>query len=246
MLDASLAALAAQESPNAPITEGEVNFLGPIVSEGLRARYEELGIPAVSGHWFARQLNEVEGDDIRVRINSPGGQVGEGAVIADRMREAQNAGRRIHAHVDVAASAASWVPLTADSSSMSDLGRIYVHRPMMPILGVFYSDQLDEMSSELRNLEPHLARVMDGRPVNYAAMGVRSAVDLMSGKTGNGTTIYKDVAVEANFIDGAEAPSSENAEAAPASTASLGAGRTNDLRLRMRLHEWSISNELSR
>lgn len=82
----------------------------------------------VSAKQFVKDLNSIKAGTIHLRINSPGGDVFEGRAIATAIAQHQS---KIIAHVDgLAASAASWIALSAAEVEMSAGSFIMIHNSM--------------------------------------------------------------------------------------------------------------------
>ena len=79
--------------------------------------------------WLNAALDGSEGD-VTLRVHSPGGDVFEGVAIANTIRRARRAGRRVDAVVDgLAASAASYMCLTCDRVLAGPGAVFMVHPP---------------------------------------------------------------------------------------------------------------------
>ena len=92
--------------------------------------YGTIGEPeGVNGHWFAREMNWLakEYDEIKVRINSNGGNITEGLSIVSEMMASP---AYIVAQVDgIAASMAAVILAAADRVTMNDYAKIMIHSP---------------------------------------------------------------------------------------------------------------------
>jgi ATP-dependent protease ClpP protease subunit len=64
----------------------KINVKGDIVSSGDKWIYDWLGIEAVSPNEINKALNEANGDDIEVDINSGGGDISAGSEIYTALR----------------------------------------------------------------------------------------------------------------------------------------------------------------
>lgn len=83
----------------------------------------------INGHWFAREMNWLakEYDEIKVRINSNGGNITEGLSIVSEMMASP---AYVVAHVDgIAASMAAVILAAADRVTMNDYAKVMIHSP---------------------------------------------------------------------------------------------------------------------
>lgn len=217
--------------------EGEILLNGPIVDEGLRAFFAELGLPSVSPESFAKEL-KAAGRQPLMRVDSPGGSIPAASGIKQRMDEAQSKSITISALVEgIAASAASVLTIAADMSSIAELGSVYIHRPMGYQDDPWYSDQYREEADILDGYGDQLAAIYDRRNIDYKMLGFDDAYGLMKGKTGNGTWVLAPLANESNLIGGMmiDPPAEERSDTIDK--------EEKDLRLRMRMHQWSRQKE---
>lgn len=94
------------------------------------------------------QLDEAEGNEVIMRINSPGGDVFAGYGIASKMREMD---ANVVAKVDgIAASMAAWLLLFADEVEMSDFGRVMIHRADMYVTDEEQQNFLNEVNNDMK------------------------------------------------------------------------------------------------
>ena len=78
--------------------------------------YDEIGFFGVTAKEFSAQLNTISAPNIRVRINSPGGDVFDGLAIYAALKDHPST---ISCQIDgIAASAASFIALAGDSVTM--------------------------------------------------------------------------------------------------------------------------------
>ena len=219
------------------VAEGEVVVNGGIVSEGERAFLTSLGIPATSPESFARQLKSA-GDEVVMRINTPGGDITAGSGMVQRMTEAYKAGRSIDAVImGIAASLGYILAAHAQSVSIAELGSVYVHRPMRYMNGMYYSDELAEASQEVSDREPAIAAFVARRSVNYSELDADDIDGLMRGKTGGGTWLPAAKALSANMVDRINF-------ATPGGSETENSVRDNTMMLRVQMHEWLRHKEL--
>lgn len=82
---------------------------------------------------FVRELNELDVDEIELRLNSPGGQVWDGIAIMNALRAHR---ARVEVHVDgIAASIASVIAMAGDDVIMSRGAQMMIHDGAMIVWG---------------------------------------------------------------------------------------------------------------
>lgn len=87
----------------------------------------------VSAQEFVRELKGLNASTIKLRINSPGGDITEANAIRTALAEHP---ATIETHVDgLAASSASWVGLVADKVVMSPHAMLMIHEPWNVVMG---------------------------------------------------------------------------------------------------------------
>ncbi len=90
----------------------------------------------VAAATMVRDIAAVGAGTIRLRVNSPGGDVFAGQAIAQAMRDARARGIRVEAHVDgYAASAATIVSIAADEVVMADGAMWMIHQAWTIAMG---------------------------------------------------------------------------------------------------------------
>ena len=172
------------------------------------SRHESWWFETSSRDAFREELNAAQGD-LRVWIDSPGGDSFAGAAIHDMLREYSASGKgRVVAMVTLAASAASLVAMAADEIRISMLGTIMIHRPWASLSG--YSDELRataDVLDELRNayIDAYARRTGQSREMIEA---------LIDGSDGGGTYMNANTAIELGFADRLmyEEPDGEDAD----------------------------------
>ena len=123
--------------------------------------YDYLGYESINPKAIKQALNEANGSDVELEINSPGGYVDAGSEIYTALKEYP--GRVIAKITGQACSAASWIALAADCVEMSPTAQMMIHRASTISIG-----NSDDLSSALNALDS-----LD-----------QSFVDLYSQKTG--------------------------------------------------------------
>ena len=176
-----------------------------------KPRVAEVDIMDEIGGWygvtardFAESVNGLDVDEIRLRINSPGGDVFDGVAIMNTLRQHK---ATVRANViGLAASAASFIAVGgADEVTMAENSMMMVHDASGLVLGD--AEDMHEMAGLLDQISDNIASV-------YA------------GKAGGSTREWRDVmraerwysaadAVEAGLADHAESGAESGDGAAP-------------------------------
>lgn len=143
----------------------------------------------VSAKAFVQELANIDAKTIHLRINSPGGDVFEARAMAVALREHK---AKVIAHVDgYAASAASYVALSADEVEIADGAMIMIHKAWTIAFG--NSDDLIEVSQLLEKIDADLVRDY----VASTGSDQKQIEDWMSAET----WFTADEAVEHGFAD---------------------------------------------
>ena len=160
------------------------------------SRHESWWMDTSSRDAFREELNAADGD-IRLWIDSPGGDSFAGAAIYDMLREYSASGKgRIVAMVTLAASVASLIAMAADEIRISIVGTIMIHAPWAMTAG---------RSEELRATADVLDEVKEAYINAYVKRTgqSREAIEaLIAGKDGSGTYMNATTAIELGFADG--------------------------------------------
>lgn len=162
---------------------------GTIVDDDDADVYKFWNYSYTSPSSVAKALDDANGQDIILEINSPGGYVNAGSEIYTKVREySGNVEAKI---VGQACSAASWIALAADKVIISPTAQMMIHRASIAAAG-----NVDDLTSAINALDE-----MD-----------RAYVDLYSKRTGkkpeevyqlmaNTTWMNAKTAVENGFAD---------------------------------------------
>lgn len=134
---------------------------GEVIPSDYADVYDYLGYESINPKAIKQALNEANGSDVELEINSPGGYVDAGSEIYTALKEYP--GRVIAKITGQACSAASWIALAADCVEMSPTAQMMIHRASTISIG-----NSDDLSSALNALDS-----LD-----------QSFVDLYSQKTG--------------------------------------------------------------
>lgn len=119
----------------------------------------------VSPQAFIKALNEITAKTIHLRVNSPGGSVFAARAIEQAIREH---GSQIIAHVDgVAASAASFLIMAADSIEMAPGAFIMIHKAWS--FGYGNADELRKHAALLEQIDGSLVKTYAKRTAQQEA-----------------------------------------------------------------------------
>ncbi|WP_353096222.1 head maturation protease, ClpP-related [Tissierella praeacuta] len=167
----------------------KINIKGPIIPSSYQRVYDWFGIEATSPKRIGDLLEEANGDDVEVEINSGGGSVPAGSEIYTALKSYKgNSKGKI---VGLAASAASVIAMGCKHLSMSPTGQLMIH------------NSSTSASGDYRDME-HTAEVL--KTVNET---IANAYRLRTGKTqeellalmDNETWMSAKKAKELGFID---------------------------------------------
>jgi ATP-dependent Clp protease, protease subunit len=94
--------------------------------------YDDIGpdwLGLVSGRMVISELAKFKGQEVTVRINSPGGWVTEGQAIYNALRRHSESEGKVTVEVDaLAASAASFIAMAGDVLRMAENSELMIHR----------------------------------------------------------------------------------------------------------------------
>lgn len=137
--------------------------------------YDEIGFWGVTAKDFNAQLREVGPGDLKVKINSPGGDVFDGIAIFNDLVGHQG---RVRVEVTgMAASAASIVAMAGDEIVMAENAFMMVHNAWSMVVGNRHD--LRDWAGVLDKIDGALAKTYATR----SGMGVRTAAKLMDDET---------------------------------------------------------------
>jgi ATP-dependent Clp protease, protease subunit len=129
--------------------------------------YEDIGFWGTQAGEFIAQLGQVQGTEVHVEINSPGGDVFAALAMYNALRAS---GKKIVAKVmGVAASAASLVFMAGDERVMPKNTHLMVHNPWTIALG---------NAAELRDQADTLDKIGDSLVATYVARSGMSEEDV--------------------------------------------------------------------
>lgn len=138
-----------------------IQMNGEVIPSDYADVYDYLGYENINPKAIKQALNEANGSDVELEINSPGGYVDAGSEIYTALKEYQ--GQVTAKITGQACSAASWIALAADRVEMSPTAQMMIHRASTMSIG-----NSDDLASDLNALNS-----LD-----------KSFVDLYSQKTG--------------------------------------------------------------
>lgn len=138
-----------------------IQMNGEVIPSDYADVYDYLGYENINPKAIKQALNEANGSDVELEINSPGGYVDAGSEIYTALKE--YSGKVTAKITGQACSAASWIALAADRVEMSPTAQMMIHRASTMSIG-----NSDDLSSALNALDS-----LD-----------QSFVDLYSQKTG--------------------------------------------------------------
>lgn len=119
--------------------------------------YDEIGYWGVTAREFVRDLDQIDADELVVRINSPGGDVFDGIAILNALRARSG---HVTTIVDgLAASAASFIAMGGDEIVMRKYSELMIHDAWGMAVG---------NAAEMRELADQLDRSSDNIAAIYA------------------------------------------------------------------------------
>lgn len=123
-----------------------VPIKGIIVPNDLTDMYTFLGYENLTPDDLKQSLNDANGQDITLEINSPGGYIDAGSeMYTDLKKYPGNVTAQV---VGKACSAASWVALAADKVEMSPTAQMMIHRVSGGVQG-----NVDDFASAMQSLD---------------------------------------------------------------------------------------------
>ena len=122
-----------------------IQMNGEVIPSDYADVYDYLGYENINPKAIKQALNEANGSDVTLEINSPGGYVDAGSEIYTALKEYQ--GQVIAKITGQACSAASWIALAADRVEMSPTAQMMIHRASTISIG-----NSDDLASDLNAL----------------------------------------------------------------------------------------------
>ena len=97
--------------------------------------YGEVG-PDIDSLWLNQTIEAIKDKDVLLRVNSPGGDVFEGVAVSNVIKHAVASGKHVTVAIDgLAASAASYMALTANRVVMNPGSSMMIHDPFALCVG---------------------------------------------------------------------------------------------------------------
>lgn len=151
--------------------------------------YDEIGFFGVDAGTFVKDLQAIKAKTIKLRINSPGGNVFDGIAIYNALRSHS---ATVETHIDgLAASISSVIALAGDKIVMASNAFYMIHNPWMLSIGT--ADDLRKDADVLDKIETMLVQT-------YATRSKKSE-DEIRAMMAEETWLSADEAVEAGFAD---------------------------------------------
>ena len=122
-----------------------IQMNGEVIPSDYADVYDYLGYENINPKAIKQALNEANGSDVELEINSPGGYVDAGSEIYTALKEYQ--GQVTAKITGQACSAASWIALAADRVEMSPTAQMMIHRASTISIG-----NSDDLASDLNAL----------------------------------------------------------------------------------------------
>lgn len=122
-----------------------IQMNGEVIPSDYADVYDYLGYDNINPKAIKQALNEANGLDVELEINSPGGYVDAGSEIYTALKE--YSGKVIAKITGQACSAASWIALAADRVEMSPTAQMMIHRASTISIG-----NSDDLASDLNAL----------------------------------------------------------------------------------------------
>lgn len=144
---------------------------------------------SVSASGFAKQLRDADGDDVTIHVNSVGGNVFDANTMSELVRAYK--GRTTTSIEGIAASAASFFALTADSVVMNPSALLMIHNPYTSCYG-----NADEMRKTADMLDK-VRSTITGQYVRKTGMDESEVEKMMDAETWLDAT----EALDLGFVD---------------------------------------------
>ena len=152
----------------------DIDIKGDIISDDYAWIYDWLGYSYTSPSTVVNKIKEANGEDLDIKINSPGGDVFSASEIYSELRSYKgNVNIKI---LGLAASAASVIAM-AGHNSMSPTAQLMVHNVSSCARGD-YRD-MDHMSEVLKNANDTIANAY----ISKSGMSREQALELMNNET---------------------------------------------------------------
>jgi ATP-dependent protease ClpP protease subunit len=167
----------------------DIDIKGDIISEDSQWIYDWIGLNYTTAKNVVNKLKEANGQPVRLKVNSPGGDVFVASEIYTELRS--YSGDVNIEIVGLAASAASVISM-AGNSKISPTGQLMVHNVLTSGVTGDYR-VMDHMGEVLRNANETIANAY----VSKSGMSMEQVLELMN----NETWLTAQRAVELGLID---------------------------------------------
>lgn len=115
----------------------------------------------VTPQQFASDLKQLNGKDLTVRVNSPGGDVFAAQSIYNQLMDYTG---NVTMHIDgLCASAATIITCAADKVIMPDNAIFMIHNPQSALFGCYDSDNLQQIAGQLDTVKQTIVNVYNKR-----------------------------------------------------------------------------------
>lgn len=167
--------------------------------------FNEIGHYGTTAEMFSRELDFANGDDIEVRLNSPGGDVFEGITIYNMLKSYAG---NVKVIVDgLAASIASVIALGGDEIVMNEGSFFMIHNPWSGVMGE--SEDFRKQADILDSIRNQILGIYQ----NATGLGTDELIDMMNEETwltaeeaielgfANSQQVFNKVAANLNFFN---------------------------------------------
>jgi ATP-dependent Clp protease protease subunit len=175
---------------------------------------DEIGFWGTQAKDFRQSLDGVQGNELRVEINSPGGDVMAGLGMYNMLRSFAASGKTVTTRVTgVAASIASIIALAGDKREMPKNTFAMVHQPASLMMGAYTADELrdhadvtEKIAGTMRTLYADRMGVDEAKATEIMAKDTWLTADECL-ELGFATDLTDDIKATANFnVERAELP----------------------------------------
>lgn len=130
----------------------KIHIKGTIIPNDYQDVYDWIGFEGTSPKCVQQQIDDADGDDLTVVINSGGGSVFDGSEIYTMLKQEKNVTVEI---VGLAASAASVIAMAGDKITMSPTSQMMIHRAS--VVGIGNKEDFEHLSDVLNNVDITIA-----------------------------------------------------------------------------------------
>ena len=167
--------------------------------------FNEIGHYGTTAEMFSRELDFANGDDIEVRLNSPGGNVFEGITIYNMLKSYKG---NVKVIVDgLAASIASVIALGGDEIVMNEGSFFMIHNPFSGVMGE--SEDFRKQADILDSIRDQILGIYQ----SATGLGTDELIEMMNEETwltaeeaielgfANSQQVFNKVAANLNFFN---------------------------------------------